>query len=995
MELKTFSFLFFVVAASGASGADSVGLADAFFDARAYSLAVHEYEDSLRDEAATDKAHVRLRLGQGYQALGDPSRAAEAYQDFLDEDPSDLLAPQAWLGMGLSYQSAGRYAESQRVLGSMLQLYPRHPLAPQAAFGMAENFYHQGLYADAEKAYGRVEQDYPATSEPAKVVYARAWSLFAASQGTSMDPEEKKSSLSRASKLFSSVVERWPDSELAPLALYQKGECDFASGDYASALEAYDGLETRYPGHGLVPAAHYSAAWCVYQRGEWREASGLFQRFTAMYSEHELAPWAAYLAGVSLARAGDLEGAKPAYQLAIRKYPGSEIVERARYGLAWLATIKRDFLAAVDADSKFLEAYPDSPLAPSALFLRADAEVKLERFASARADYATLMKKFPSSPVATNARFFLASCYLAEGDAINARDQYREFRRLQGPSNPFYAEAGLREADAMFEAGQFGESEQAYAALLSSKGSPQVPGARYGLAWIAFQQKRWQDSASQWKRLAEDFPQHPLAAESLLHAGDSQYNLSRYEDALALYRRAAKSGAGTLLEAQARYQAGWAGYRMKNFDQAHADWSIAAAKFPDEARAAESRYWMAWALFRKGEFVPAAAAFADLAQRYPQSTLVNEATLRQADSLYNAKSYEEAIALYKGLVTRAPKDSRVAAALHGIQWCYYALGRDEEAVAASKEFLQKYQKAEFAPEIQFRVAEHYLNRGDFGKAEKELDALKNNYPGSSVDLGATYWRGQARFKNLQFNKAIQDWKQVVEKAPGNPLAPRAQFKIGMAYYRLQEYPEALEAFAKTLDAYGNTLDVAADAQFNRGMTFKRMQKDKDAEEAYAAVIKDYPLSPLANMARIRIGYIHEDAGRFEQAIAAYKDLASHDPGKLGAEAQFLVGDCLVAQKKLELAVAAYQEVADRFKSESNWAVTALARVAELQEQAGQDAKALATYQRIIAGGGNAEWTNAARKRIETIKARLKAAEPATAPPAAAKTKIKRASGVLP
>jgi TolA-binding protein len=195
------------------------------------------------------------------------------------------------------------------------------------------------------------------------------------------------------------------------------------------------------------------------------------------------------------------------------------------------------------------------------------------------------------------------------------------------------------------------------------------------------------------------------------------------------------------------------------------------------------------------------------------------------------------------------------------------------------------------------VAEHYLAKKDFAKAEQELDTLKAQFPKSKVDLTATYWRGQARFKNLKFNEAIQDWKDLVARDAGHPLAPRALFKSGLAWYRLQEYRQAEATFRAVIDAYANTVDVAADARFNLGMTYKRMGRDADAIAAYESVAKEHPGSELASMARIRVGYIYEDAGDLNRAVEAYRSLAAVDKGKLGAEAQYLVGDCLVAQKQ--------------------------------------------------------------------------------------------------
>jgi TolA-binding protein len=288
-------------------------------------------------------------------------------------------------------------------------------------------------------------------------------------------------------------------------------------------------------------------------------------------------------------------------------------------------------------------------------------------------------------------------------------------------------------------------------------------------------------------------------------------------------------------------------------------------------------------------------------------------------------------------------------------------------------------------------------------AEKELDQLKADYPKSTVDVTATYWRGQARFKNLKFNEAIQDWKDLVARAPGHSLAPRALFKTGLAWYRMQEYPQAEAAFKQVIESYGNTRDVAADARFNLGLTYKRMGRDPEALLAYQAVWTDYPDTELANMARMRVGYIHEDAGDYVRAVEAYRALAAADSGKLGAEAQYLVGDCLLSQKKSGEALLAYDAVAANFPNESGWVVTAQAKSGELLESLGRDKDALERYEKIVSQGGDPTWVASAKKRAELLRQRMgasapaagKASEPKPAAKPAAKPKAKPKAGAKP
>ncbi|HXC62969.1 MAG TPA: tetratricopeptide repeat protein, partial [bacterium] len=183
--------------------------------------------------------------------------------------------------------------------------------------------------------------------------------------------------------------------------------------------------------------------------------------------------------------------------------------------------------------------------------------------------------------------------------------------------------------------------------------------------------------------------------------------------------------------------------------------------------------------------------------------------------------------------------------------------------------------------------------------------------------------------------------------------------------------------------------VAADARFNLGLTYKRMNRDSDAVAAYQQVAHDYPDSELASMARIRIGYIYEDAGDYTKASQAYRDLAASDKGKLGAEAQYLVGDTLLEQKQSGEALLAYDAVGQNFPAETAWVVTAMAKSGELLESMGRDKDALERYERIVKLGGDPTWVAAAQKRMDILRAHL--GVPAAKASGKPKTKAKAAA----
>ncbi|HTB21963.1 MAG TPA: tetratricopeptide repeat protein [bacterium] len=974
------------------------GAADALFDRQAYAVAAEAYRSLLREAPAPeDDAAERLGLADSLFRLGQIERSRQAYEDYLDRHSVGPGQGHALMGLARACARLQDYSGATKAAVAAGAVLPDAG-AWKAVLLDAEALYDSGRFADAEAAYIRLGQRWPGKPEPAYVPYARAWCEYrlgsplkrpaegqgalpgalSPSAGASVEagpgagpmPLDKElAALGTAAKLFGQAVALDPKGPYAPGARYQQGECFYALGRWSDAAKAWRDFQDSYPDDSLAPAARYSLAWCRFEQGQFNDAATVFHEFSVIYADHPLAPWALYLTGVSLARVHNLDLAESAYRLCLRRYPGSAVGDRCQYGLAWLATMRKDYVAAADDWTSFLEQWPDSSLAPSASFLLADSQYQQGRFAAAHSQYLDLLKRYPRHRLSEDALYYAANASLALGEWSQAENEFQSYLTAR-PDSPFALDARLRLADCQYASGHMQEAQAGYQALRAdSPGTSASARAESGLAWVAFSGGDWEKAAADFKAAAAELPGDE-AGTAWLRAGDALFNAADHAAAATAYRQAADRRFSRGLRAQAHFGAGWAQYRLKAFAQAYGEWGQARDLAVDDTLQSEAAYWMGWALFRMGRFADAATDFAGVAAKHPNSYLVPNALVQQANSLHNAGQDQQALALYQKVADRWPKLSVAGDALHGLQISYSALGQDDLAVAAARAFLKSHADSDVAPDVQYQVAEHYLNLKDWPQAEKELDLLKSQYPNSKEDLTATYWRGEARYQDLKFNDAIQDWKDLVARAPQNPLAPRALFRVGLAWYRQQEYAQSENAFRQVLDDYGNTLDVAADARFNLGLTYKRMGRDADAVTAYQAVVHDYPDSPLADMARIRIGYIYEDAGDFPHALAAYRDLASRNRGKLGAEAQYLVGDCLIDLKQSGEALMAYDAVTANFPDQGAWAVTALAKGAEILEAQGRYKEAMARYEKIVQSAPDPSWAASARQRIALMRQRL-------------------------
>jgi tol-pal system protein YbgF len=109
------------------------------------------------------------------------------------------------------------------------------------------------------------------------------------SRPSALDPEARKSydaalalvngkQYDKALDAFAAFLVRWPDHPYADNATYWRGECYFAKGEYARALEQFEGLVARFPLGNKAPDALLKAGISQQKLGNPQKATGYFDK---------------------------------------------------------------------------------------------------------------------------------------------------------------------------------------------------------------------------------------------------------------------------------------------------------------------------------------------------------------------------------------------------------------------------------------------------------------------------------------------------------------------------------------------------------------------------------------------------------------------------------------------------------------------------------------------------------------------------------------------
>ncbi|MDD5561500.1 MAG: outer membrane protein assembly factor BamD [Candidatus Omnitrophica bacterium] len=257
-----------------------------------------------------------------------------------------------------------------------------------------------------------------------------------------------------------------------------------------------------------------------------------------------------------------------------------------------------------------------------------------------------------------------------------------------------------------------------------------------------------------------------------------------------------------------------------------------------------------------------------------------------AKSFFDINKYEEAKREFRKLLKAYPKSAEAAES-------QYYLGLTEEAQGKLYEAYQAYQmvvdKYPFSERIQEVIEREYKI------AEKFMAGEKRKAMGLTLPVE---------------NPAIEIFGKVVENSTYGPLAPRAQYKLGLVLKGLSRYYEAEEAFNKVVSRYPDS-EWASAAKFQIASCRASLSKGsaydqgaaQEAKEQFEQFVREHPDAVLSLDAERNISGIREKE----------------------AEASYNIGRFYEKQKEFNSARIYYNDIIDNY-ADSPWAAQAVARL---------------------------------------------------------------------
>jgi outer membrane protein assembly factor BamD len=219
-------------------------------------------------------------------------------------------------------------------------------------------------------------------------------------------------------------------------------------------------------------------------------------------------------------------------------------------------------------------------------------------------------------------------------------------------------------------------------------------------------------------------------------------------------------------------------------------------------------------------------------------------------------------------------------------------GRFDVGRLTLQTLINTYPDSEFLSKAKLSIADSYYDEGGVSgltQAEIEYKDFITFFPTAPEAPEAQFRVGMAHFRMMakadrdrtEARLAEVELKEFLLKYPDSPLIPRVKrrlretqevlargdYETADLYYMHGSYPAARSRFEEIVEKYPN-YSRGDHALWYLGQSLEHLRRPKDAIPYYSQIITDFPLSALVDNAKERLTAMHEPIPRPTKAMLA-------------------------------------------------------------------------------------------------------------------------------
>ncbi len=429
--------------------------------------------------------------------------------------------------------------------------------------------------------------------------------------------------------------------------------------------------------------------------------------------------------------------------------------------------------------------------------------------------------------------------------------------------------------------------------------------------------------------------------------GVELYEGRKYADAARFFDRALRYPVDQQVNARSRFWRGESFYGAGDLQAALGEYEklrTSAGAYASDLYE-QAGYSMGYAYFKMKRYDDAANAFRRFVQsRNTQPEQRADAMLRIGDAYFVSKSNDQAIKWYNDAISAGTADRDYAmyqkGVVHGLQ------GKFQEKVAALKALLAENPNSRYAADAKFQLGETYINLENDAEAMNYYAQVVNDHPNSPHMRESMLQRALIHKRQGNADKALQEFKAIVEKFPTMDGSRNALAGIEAIYVeqgRVGEY----EAYIRSLKFIDPAMLDLDEKYYRSAEQLYFDEKCPQAIGAFGDYLTKFPQGAWSLNAHYYRGDCNYRQKNYAQALPDLEEVIKRNGAQFLESSLVGASDILFRDRRWEGALDHYRMLQDVASTPRNTLLAQLGQMRTLREL-GRDEDAAAAAENVLA-----------------------------------------------
>jgi TolA-binding protein len=424
--------------------------------------------------------------------------------------------------------------------------------------------------------------------------------------------------------------------------------------------------------------------------------------------------------------------------------------------------------------------------------------------------------------------------------------------------------------------------------------------------------------------------------------GESYFNLEQYAEAIPYLTD--YKGKGGRWSNTDYYQLGYAHYRQKDYASAIAEFNKIVDGRNEVAQ--NAYYHLAESYLKLDRKQEALNAFKNASEMDFKPEIQQDAAFNYAKLSYEiGNSYQSVPEVIQGFLEQYP-DHPQQLEMEGLLVDSYISSRNYQAALEILEDRPRAAERQVLQKVAFLRGVELFNEGNFSEARALFDRSLEADDSGVVAVRATYWAAECDYLKGDFEAALKGYEKFSSMAASVsvPESKTIDYNQGYAYFKLQNYSAATNAFQSFIGGGDDNVELVRDAHVRLGDSHFVGSAYQQAITHYGKAIDlGAPDSDYATFQRaISQGFLGETATKISVLSAFGRD---YPRSIYRDDALYELGNTYVSLDQTSEAITAYDGLLRQLPG-SSYVPKTLLKKALIFENQGDSRQALSLFKRV-------------------------------------------------